>query len=202
VNENARSLALYAAICQQNGLVPIVEPEILMDGDHSIETTARVSRAVWEATMRALQEQHVFLEGILLKPSMVTAGVDHKGKTPSQFEIAHATITLFQRTIPPAVPGIVFLSGGQSEEEASVNLDAMNKLVNKGLKAPWALSFSYGRALQASTIKTWAGKPENVKLAQETFLARAKANSLAQKGEYAASSNTETESLYVRDYKY
>jgi len=201
IAENARGLAMYAAICQQNGLVPIVEPEILMDGSHSLDVTQQVSQAVWEATIKALQDQHVFLEGILLKPSMVSPGIDFKEKIYTPAEIGFATITVFQRTVPPAVPGIMFLSGGQSEEEASINLDVMNKLAKK-LKVPWVLSFSYGRALQASTIKAWAGKPENVKAAQETFLVRAKANSLAQKGEYTPQADADTEKLFVQNYKY
>jgi fructose-bisphosphate aldolase class I len=200
IAENAHSLALYAAICQKAGLVPIVEPEVLMDGDHSIEVCAEVNQAVWEATIKALHDQHVMFEGILLKPSMVTAGADFKGAPPTPQDIAIFTVRVLQRTIPPAIPGIMFLSGGQSEEEASINLDAMNKLVGK-TRVPWILSFSYGRALQASTIKTWGGKKENLKAGQDAFLARAKANSLAQLGKYTASGSG-GESLYVKDYKY
>jgi len=201
--ENARGLAMYGAICQQNGLVPIIEPEVLMDGEHSIEVCGLVGQRVWEATIKALQEQNVLLEGILLKPSMITPGSEWKGTPASHEQIAAATIRVLQRTIPPAVPGVTFLSGGQSEEEATLNLNAMNVLASK-TKAPWALSFSYGRALQASTIKAWAGKPENVKLAQQTFLVRAKANSEAQFGRYVAShaSAAASESLFVKDYKY
>jgi len=202
IRENAHGLALYAAICQQNGLVPIVEPEVLMDGDHSIEVCAEVGQAVWEATIKALQDQHVLLEGILLKPSMVTPGSESKGAKATPQDIAKYTVQVLQRTIPPAIPGIMFLSGGQSEEEASINLDAMNKLA-KQTKVPWSLSFSYGRALQASAIKAWAGKPENVPVAQQTFLARAKANSLAQLGQLDVSaSGSSGESLFVKDYKY
>jgi fructose-bisphosphate aldolase class I len=199
IAENAHGLAMYAAICQQNGLVPIVEPEVLMDGDHSIEVAAAVTQAVWEATIKALHDQFVMFEGILLKPSMVTPGSEWKGTPATSQDIAAATVRVLQRTIPPAIPGIMFLSGGQSEEEASANLDAMNKLCSK-TKIPWALSFSYGRALQSSTIKTWEGKPENLKAGQEAFLKRAKANSLAQLGKYVAEGAGE--SLYVKDYKY
>jgi fructose-bisphosphate aldolase class I len=199
VAENARGLAMYAAICQQNGLVPIIEPEVLMDGDHSIEVCALVTQHVWEVTIKALHDQHILFEGILLKPNMVTAGASWKGTQTPQ-DIAAMTIRTLQRTIPPAIPGITFLSGGQGEEEASVNLDAMNKLAKK-LKAPWSLSFSYGRALQSSTIKAWEGKAENLVKAQQVFLARAKANSLAQLGQYGGSGEA-SESLYVKDYKY
>jgi len=190
---------MYAAICQQNGLVPIVEPEVLMDGDHSIEVCAGVSQAVWEATIKALHDQYVLFEGILLKPSMVTPGSEWKGSPATPQDIATHTVRVLQRTIPPAIPGIMFLSGGQSEEEASTNLDAMNKLASK-TKIPWSLSFSYGRALQASAIKVWGGKPENVKASQEAFLKRAKANSLAQLGKYTQEGAGE--SLHIKDYKY
>jgi fructose-bisphosphate aldolase class I len=199
IAENAHGLAMYAAICQQNGLVPIVEPEILMDGDHSIEVCAAVGEAVWQATIKALHDHFVMFEGILLKPSMVTPGTEWKGPPATSQDIASATIRVLQRTIPPAIPGIMFLSGGQSEEEASANLDALNKLASKS-KAPWSLSFSYGRALQSSTIKAWGGKSENVQAAQEAFLKRAKANSLAQLGKYEGEKTGE--SLHIKDYKY
>jgi len=200
IAENARGLALYAAICQQSGLVPIVEPEVLMDGDHSIEVCAEVAQAVWEATIKALHDQHVLFEGILLKPSMVTPGAEWKGTPATPEDIARHTVRVLQRTIPPAIPGIMFLSGGQGEEEASINLDAMNKLAGK-TRVPWILSFSYGRALQASTINVWEGKRDNVKKAQEVFLTRAKANSLAQLGKFTSQGKA-GESLYVKDYKY
>jgi len=200
IEENAHGLALYAAICQQNGLVPIVEPEILMDGDHSIEVCAAVAQRVWEVTIKALADQHVLFEGILLKPSMVSPGADWKGTPATPDDIARATVRVLQRTIPPAIPGIMFLSGGQSEEEASKNLDAMNKLVSK-TKIPWALSFSYGRALQASAINAWKGEKASVVKGQAAFLARAKANSLAQTGKFTSQGGS-GESLYVKDYKY
>jgi len=200
ITENAHGLALYAAICQQAGLVPIVEPEVLMDGNHSIEVCAGVAQAVWEATIKALHDQHVLFEGILLKPSMVTPGAEWKGTPATSDDIAAATVRVLQRTVPPAVPGIMFLSGGQSEEEASRNLNAMNKLAAKS-RVPWVLSFSYGRALQASTIKTWKGDKACLVKAQEVFLHRCKSNSLATLGKYVGEGGPE-ESLYVKDYKY
>ncbi|RKO96013.1 fructose-bisphosphate aldolase, partial [Caulochytrium protostelioides] len=178
--ENANVLARYASICQANGLVPIVEPEILMDGDHSLERAVEATSLVLAYVYKALADHKVFLEGTLLKPNMVTPGVDCK-KTYSAAEIGHATVTALRRGVPPAVPGITFLSGGQSEENATLHLNAINQV--PGPK-PWALTFSYGRALQASTIKAWAGKTENVKAAQDVLLARAKANSEACQGIY------------------
>ncbi|KAK1583839.1 hypothetical protein Q3G72_027506 [Acer saccharum] len=151
------------------------------------------------AVYKALNDQHVLLEGTLLKPNMVTPGSDSPKVAPEV--IAEYTVTALRRTVPPAVPGIVFLSGGQSEEEATVNLDAMNKL--EVLK-PWTLAFSFGRALQQSTLKTWGGKKENVAKAQEAFLARCKANSEATLGKYTGSGagGLASESLYVKGYKY
>ncbi|CAF4108620.1 unnamed protein product, partial [Rotaria magnacalcarata] len=180
IRETANVLARYASICQQNGLVPIVEPEILPEGDHDLETCQRVTEKVLAATYKALSEHHVFLEGTLLKPNMVTAGFDCKKKYTAE-DIARATVTALQRTVPVAVPGICFLSGGQSEEDASINLNAINQYQGK---KPWALTFSYGRALQASVLSTWAGKSENVSSAQEQLLKRAQANGAAAKGEY------------------
>jgi fructose-bisphosphate aldolase class I len=148
IMENANVLARYATICQQNGLVPIVEPEILPDGDHDLETCQLVTERVLAAVYKALSDHHVFLEGTLLKPNMVTAGHSCAKKyTPEQN--AFATVTALRRTVPSAVPGIVFLSGGQSEEEATVNLNAINRVPGQ---RPWALSFSYGRALQQSVL--------------------------------------------------
>jgi fructose-bisphosphate aldolase class I len=180
IRENANVLARYASICQQNGLVPIVEPEVLPEGDHDLETCQYVSEKVFAATYKALSEHHVFLEGTLLKPNMVTAGFESKKKyTPE--DIGRATVTALQRTVPVAVPGVCFLSGGQSEEDASINLNAINQYQGK---KPWVLTFSYGRALQASVLKVWAGKTENVTNAQEQLLKRAQANGAAAKGEY------------------
>ncbi|EPS69505.1 fructose-bisphosphate aldolase [Genlisea aurea] len=200
VQQNAQGLARYAAICQENGLVPIVEPEILTDGGHTIEKCAAVTETVLAAVYKALNDHKVLLEGTLLKPNMVTPGSDSP-KVAAEV-IAEHTVRALRRTVPPAVPGIVFLSGGQSEEEATVNLDAMNKL--EALK-PWTLSFSFGRALQQSTLKTWGGKPENVEKAQAAFLARSKANSEATLGKYSGGGTTgdlASESLYVKGYKY
>jgi len=201
IQENVRGLARYASICQENGLVPIVEPEVLMDGNHSIEVSAAVTERVWAAQIKALHDHKLLLEGLLLKPSMVLPGSENKPSSPITPEtIAQYTIRTFLRTIPPAIPGIFFLSGGLSEEEASVNLNAMNR----GTHLPWALSFSYGRALQASCLKAWSGKKENVEKAQQAFLARARANSEAQLGKYltGGEAGTASESLFVKDYKY
>uniref|UniRef100_A0A8V5GUQ8 Fructose-bisphosphate aldolase n=1 Tax=Melopsittacus undulatus TaxID=13146 RepID=A0A8V5GUQ8_MELUD len=180
IMENANVLARYASICQQNGIVPIVEPEILPDGDHDLKQCQYVTEKVLAAVYKALSDHHVYLEGTLLKPNMVTAGhACPKKYTPE--EIAMATVTALRRTVPPAVPGITFLSGGQSEEEASVNLNAINRC---SLPRPWALTFSYGRALQASALKAWGGKKDNTKAAQEEYVKRALANSQACQGLY------------------
>ncbi|KAL6141811.1 hypothetical protein ACLB2K_060097 [Fragaria x ananassa] len=199
INENANGLARYAIICQENGLVPIVEPEILVDGPHSIDKCADVTERVLAACYKALNDHHVLLEGTLLKPNMVTPGSEAKKASPEV--IAEYTVRALQRTTPAAVPAVVFLSGGQSEEEATLNLNAMNQL--KG-KKPWTLSFSFGRALQASTLKAWSGKKENVKAAQEALLTRAKANSEATLGTYQGDAKLgegAAESLHVKDYK-
>nr|AAB61592.1 fructose-biphosphate aldolase [Mesembryanthemum crystallinum] len=197
--ENANGLARYAIICQENGLVPIVEPEILVDGPHDIDRCAEVTERVLAACYKALNDHHVLLEGTLLKPNMVTPGSESKKVAPEV--IAEYTVRALQRTVPPAVPAVMFLSGGQSEEEATVNLNAMNKLQGK---KPWTLSFSYGRALQSSTLKAWSGKEENVEKAQAVFLARAKGNSEATLGKYqgGAGGADASESLHVKDYKY
>lgn len=199
VHENAYGLARYALICQQNGLVPIVEPEILVDGPHDIEKSAEVTERVLAACYKALNDHKVMLEGTLLKPNMVTPGSDAKKVTPEV--IAEYTIRALQRTVPPAVPAIVFLSGGQSEEEATINLNAMNKYQGK---KPWTLTFSYGRALQSSTLKVWAGKADNASKAQANFLARCKANSEATLGQYKGDAKTDgaSENLHEKDYKY
>lgn len=167
--ENANVLARYASICQSNGIVPIVEPEILPDGDHDIERSQKVTETVLAACYKALSDHHVYLEGTLLKPNMVTPGMSCPKRATAE-EIALATVTALRRTVPPAVPGITFLSGGQSEEEATVNLSAMNQVPQR----PWALTFSYGRALQASVLKAWGGKKENIAAGQSELLKRAK----------------------------
>jgi fructose-bisphosphate aldolase class I len=202
IQENAWGLARYAAICQENGLVPIVEPEVLADGDHDIETCMKVTEKAIAATFKALSDNNVFLEGCLLKPNMVTAGTQNPNRskiTPQ--EVGERTIIVMQRTVPVSVPGIMFLSGGQSEEEATLNLNAMNQ---SSLKKPWSMSFSYGRALQHSTIRAWNGQAENVKKAQETLITRAKANGEAQLGKYqgGAGGDGASENLFVSNYVY
>lgn len=200
IQQNAQGLARYAIICQENGLVPIVEPEILVDGPHDIKKCAYVTEIVLAAVYKALNDQHVLLEGTLLKPNMVTAGSE--SKKASAEEVAKYTVQALQRTVPPAVPGVVFLSGGQSEEEATLNLNAINAL---DTIKPWTLSFSFGRALQASVLKTWMGKKENIDAAQKAFHKRAKANSEATLGTYkgdAAGGVGTEESLHVAGYKY
>jgi len=182
--ENANVLARYAACCQQAGIVPIVEPEILPDGDHTLERCQKVTEKVLAAVYKALSDHNVYLEGTLLKPNMVTPGQSNPNRAPPQ-EVARATVEALQRTVPAAVPGVVFLSGGQSEEEASINLNAINQYPGK---KPWALTFSYGRALQASAQKAWGGKDENVGASQGELLKRAKANALACQGKYSAGS--------------
>ncbi|KAK6149447.1 hypothetical protein DH2020_016972 [Rehmannia glutinosa] len=265
IQQNAQGLARYAIICQENGLVPIVEPEILTDGSHDIKKCAAATETVLAAVYKALNDHHVLLEGTLLKPNMVTPGsdspklrnprrrpkrihheeplvqrIEHSENPPRRSShstarenplfnrltsqrwnryhrlnlntqqplkfivapevIAEYTVAALRRTVPPAVPGIVFLSGGQSEEEATVNLNAMNKL--EVLK-PWTLSFSFGRALQQSTLKVWSGKKENVEKAQTAFLDRCKANSDATLGKYTGGTGGDlaSQSLYVKGYK-
>merc|ERR1719334_1853642 len=180
--ENANVLARYASICQQNGLVPIVEPEVLPDGDHDLEVAQRVTEEVLAYQYKALADHHVYLEGTLLKPNMVTAGQSCPTKYSSQ-DIAAATVTALNRTVPAAVAGITFLSGGQSEEDATINLNAINQYPGR---KPWPLSFSFDRALQASVLKAWGGKPENVKAGQAELLKRAAANGAASLGKYSA----------------
>jgi fructose-bisphosphate aldolase class I len=200
IKQTANHLAAYAAICQANGLVPIVEPEILTDGSHDLATCAAITEKVVAATIQALHEHHVLFEGMTLKPNMVLPGSDCTRKYTAQ-EIAQATVTCLKRTLPSSVPMVSFLSGGQGEEEATINLNAMNQLSEL---RPWSLSFSYGRALQATVIKTWDGKPENVEKAQEAYFVRARANGLAAIGKYTgdAASDAANASLYEKDYKY
>jgi fructose-bisphosphate aldolase class I len=179
ISVNAHALARYAALCQAAQIVPIVEPEVLMDGDHDIDRCYEVSQRVLNKTFQELRIQRVALEGMILKPNMAISGK----KSPKQAgiaEVAEKTIRLLKSCVPAAVPGIAFLSGGQSDEEATAHLDAMNKI--GGL--PWSLTFSYGRALQAAPQKAWSGKPENVDAGQRAFIHRAKMNSLASKGEW------------------
>lgn len=201
IQENAHGLARYAVICQENGLVPIVEPEVLVDGTHDIDECARKSEKVYAAVVKALIDNGVLLEGSLLKPNMITHGTESTVKVTSQ-EIAWKTVRTLLRTIPGAIPGIVFLSGGQSEEQATENLNEMNKITK--VKKPWNLSFSFGRALQHSCLKAWVGKKENVANAQKALLEKAKSNSLATLGTYQSTgeSSTGNESLYVKNYVY
>jgi fructose-bisphosphate aldolase class I len=201
IKETADTLAKYAAICQANGLVPIVEPEILMDGTHTVEICQYWTEHVVSACYRSLNEQHVLLEGTLLKPNMVLPGQQCPQQV-SPDRAARATVQALQRTVPPAVPGVTFLSGGQSEEQATVHLNALNAL-DLGPR-PWRLTFSYGRALQKSCLRAWSGKKENVKKAQEVLLQRCRANGLAALGKYTGDANTKTasESTYVKGYTY
>ena len=177
---NAHALARYAALCQEAGLVPIVEPEVLMDGDHDIKASARVTGRVQNAVYVELHDQRVDLYGTLLKPNMVLSGYGASNRAGID-EVAEASLDVYYRHVTAAVPGIVFLSGGQSDEDATAHLNAMNA---RG-PHPWELSFSYGRALQAPTLKAWGGKPENVEAAQRAFYHRAKMNSAARTGMYA-----------------
>lgn len=179
IKANAHALARYAALCQEAGLVPIVEPEVLMDGSHSIDRCEEVTTTTLALVFSELLEHRVALEGTLLKPNMVLSGKDcPKQAGPS--EVAKATVRCLHRTVPPAVPGIVFLSGGQSPEQATLHLSAMNALG----RHPWELSFSYGRALQDPVLKAWKGDPENVATAQRSFYHRARCNNAARFGKY------------------
>jgi len=198
ITENANVLARYAATCQAAGLVPIVEPEVLCDGDHSLERCQKVTEKVLAAVYKALSDHHVYLEGTLLKPNMVTPGQGCPQKA-SPAEVARATVLTFSRTIPPAVPGVVFLSGGQSESEASANLCAINQF--KEAPKPWRLSFSFGRALQASCLKAWAGK--DIGAGQREFLRRAEINGMATEGQSAEDSGAAgSESNFVKNHSY
>ncbi|KAL0052110.1 hypothetical protein WJX82_008131 [Trebouxia sp. C0006] len=194
----AYGLARYAAIAQSAGLVPIVEPEVLLDGDHDIDRTAEVAEEIWAATFKYLADNKVLFEGMLLKPSMVTPGAD-SGKKESPETVAKYTLNLLKRRVPPAVPGIMFLSGGQSELEATLNLNAMNQSPN-----PWHVSFSYARALQNSVLKTWKGEEANWGAAQDALIKRAAANSAAQQGKYDSSQEDKAagESTYEKGYVY
>jgi fructose-bisphosphate aldolase, class I len=177
---NAHALARYAALSQEAGLVPIVEPEVLMDGDHTIERSFEVTSRTLHAVFTELRDQRVHPEGMLLKPNMVLSGYECADQA-SHEQVAAETIRCFKRHVPAAVPGIVFLSGGQSDEDATANLNAMNAIGAH----PWQLSFSYGRALQAPALKAWGGKEENVEAGQRAYYHRAKMNSAARTGMYA-----------------
>jgi fructose-bisphosphate aldolase, class I len=181
IHVNAHALARYAALCQAAQIVPIVEPEVLMDGDHDIDRCYEVTQRVLNKTFQELRVQRVALEGMILKPNMAIPG-KKSPKQASVEEVAEKTIRMLKACVPAAVPGIAFLSGGQSDEEATAHLDAMNRI--GGL--PWRLTFSYGRALQAAPQKAWSGKPENVAAGQRAFTHRARMNSLATSGEWKA----------------
>ncbi len=180
---NAHALARYAALCQEADIVPIVEPEVLMDGDHTVERCEEVTEAVLRATFAALSAQGVLLEGMLLKPNMVLPGHDATGTTSVE-EVARHTIRTLKRAVPAAVPGIVFLSGGQNDRDATARLNAMNSL---GETLPWQVSFSFARALQDGAMQTWGGKAENIGAAQAVFAHRLRLNSAARAAQYAAS---------------
>jgi fructose-bisphosphate aldolase class I len=177
---NAHALARYAALCQEAGLVPIVEPEVLQDGTHTLEQSAKATGRVLQAVYTELHDQRVDYPGTLLKPNMVLSGYDASDRAGAD-EVAEATLECFYKHVPAAVPGIVFLSGGQTDEDATAHLNAMNA---RG-PHPWQLSFSYGRALQAPALKAWGGKPENVEAAQQAYYHRAKMNGAARTGMYA-----------------
>ena len=178
---NTHALARYAALCQEAEIVPIVEPEVIMDGSHSVERCYEVTSAALTQLYAQLAEQDVHLEGTILKPNMVLSGTHHDAQAGVQ-QVAEMTIDCFKKCVPEAVPGIVFLSGGQSDEDATAHLDAMNKI--GGLA--WKLSFSYGRALQAAPLKTWLGETGNVTAAQAAFAHRARMNGLAAQGQWDA----------------
>ncbi|HYP57720.1 MAG TPA: class I fructose-bisphosphate aldolase [Beijerinckia sp.] len=180
VRANAHALARYAALCQEANIVPIIEPEVLMDGAHSIERCYEVTQCVLKIVYEELFLSRIFLEGTVLKPNMVVPG-KKAPKQASPEEVAAETVRLFKNTVPLAVPGIAFLSGGQSDVEATANLDAINRVGS----LPWSITFSYGRALQAAPQKAWAGKPENVPAAQAAFAHRAAMNHLAALGQWS-----------------
>ena len=182
IEANAHALARFAALSQEAGLVPIVEPEVLMDGDHSIDQCFEANEATLKEVFANLSRQGVMLEGALLKPSMVLSGNKAANRANPE-EVAAKTIECFRRSVPAALPGIVFLSGGQSDEEATANRNAINERANE-FGAPWALSFSYGRGLQAAPLKAWSGQSSNVEQAKEAFYNRAKLTSAARDGVY------------------
>ncbi|MGC6475737.1 MAG: class I fructose-bisphosphate aldolase [Parvibaculales bacterium] len=182
LSANTHALARYAALCQENNIVPIVEPEVIMDGQHSQARCLEVTSATLKQLYEQLDEQNVHLEGTILKPNMIVSGTQHAEQAGIE-QVAEATLACFRENVPEAVPGIVFLSGGQSDIDATAHLDAMNKIGGFS----WKLSFSYGRALQAAPLKTWGGKPENIAAAQAAFNHRAKMNGLAALGQWEAS---------------
>lgn len=178
IEENAHMLALYASFCQQENIVPIVEPEVLMEGDHTIEVCQEVTKKVLKIVFQKLAEQKVALEGILLKPNMVISGSNAQKQATPQ-EVAQKTVETFLEVVPKQVPGIVFLSGGQTPDEATIHLSLMEHFKN----LPWQLTFSYGRALQEEALKAWSGNPNNIEAAQKVFLERAQKISTARSGQ-------------------
>ena len=182
ISANTHALARYAALCQENGIVPIVEPEVIMDGSHTAETCYEVTSSVLTALYAQLDEQNVYLEGSILKPNMIVSGTECPTQASVQ-QVAEMTLDCFNKCVPQDVPGIIFLSGGQADELATAHLDAINKMGPHS----WKISFSYGRALQAAPLKTWSGKPENVSAAKAAFTHRASMNKLASLGEWNAS---------------
>lgn len=199
VEKAADGLAQYARICQEAGLVPIVEPEILLDGERDIATTAKIQEYVISQVYQRCVAHGVHLEGSLLKPSMTVPGVDCPDKSNPK-EVAKYTVQTLERSVPVSVPGVTFLSGGISEEDSSLYLSEINKIDRKG---PWRLTFSFSRALQSSCIKVWGGKAENVEAAQSQLFARAQANSEASLGKYVPGSQPSLEgSLFVKGYEY
>ncbi|HEY4212341.1 MAG TPA: class I fructose-bisphosphate aldolase [Steroidobacteraceae bacterium] len=181
IEANAHALARYAAICQEQNIVPIVEPEVLMDGDHSIERCEEVTNATLQAVFAQLAAHRIYLEGMVLKPNMVISGKKASNRASPQ-QVAEATVRTLKRHVPPAVPGIAFLSGGQSSTEATLHLSLMHKLG----PLPWGLTFSYGRALQDDALKAWGGVAANFGAGQQAFAKRAKLNGLAATGSYTA----------------
>src|SRR5690606_17254849 len=182
IDANAHALARYAALCQEQDIVPIVEPEVLMDGGHSIERCEEVTDAVLQSVFNQLFAHRIYLEGMVLKPNMVISGKKAANRAPPE-QVAEATVRCLKRHVPAAVPGIAFLSGGQSPAEATLHLSLINQLG----PLPWNLTFSYGRALQETALKTWGGSAANLAAAQKEFARRARLNSLATTGKYAAS---------------
>jgi fructose-bisphosphate aldolase, class I len=180
IHVNAHALARYAALCQEANIVPIVEPEVLMDGDHTIDRSEQVTSEVLAAVFAELREQRVLFEGMLLKPNMVLAGYDC-GEQPDDQEVAERTLRTLRRHVPGAVPGIVFLSGGQSDEDATTRLNLMNQMGPQ----PWEISFSYGRGLQAAALTTWHGEADKVPAAQAQYRHRARCTGAARRGEYS-----------------
>lgn len=186
VGVNAHALARYAALCQEAGIVPIVEPEVLMDGDHTIDRSEQVTESVLRRVLDELLDQRVLLQGIVLKPNMLLSGYDCPQQAGVQ-EVAERTLACLRRLVPAAVPGIAFLSGGQSDELASAHLDAMNRIGD----VPWELSFSYGRALQAAPLEAWAAQSDSVDEAQTAFMHRARCNGAAREGRYTEKMETQ-----------